>query len=259
MKIKFQKYQGTGNDFIIINNNDLLFPINNRSFIKRLCNRRFGIGSDGLILINPSKNTDFEMLYFNSDGNVGSMCGNGARCSVKFAQNNKIITDKTLFNAFDGNHRANIHNNTISLSMCDVSNIKTYGEDLFLDTGSPHYVKIVKNLENLDVYNQGKSIRNRNEFFKHGVNVNFVKIISEKEFEVRTFERGVEDETLSCGTGVTAVALSMHYLNKTLLNNLKIKTKGGVLDVKFIQNNNRYEKIILSGNVELIFEGEIDM
>ena len=126
MKIKFQKYQGTGNDFIIINNNDLLFPINNRSFIKRLCNRKFGIGSDGLILINPSKNTDFEMLYFNSDGNVGSMCGNGARCSVKFAQNNKIITDKTLFNAFDGNHRANIHNNTISLSMCDVSNIKTY-------------------------------------------------------------------------------------------------------------------------------------
>ena len=111
--------------------------------------------------------------------------------------------DKTLFNAFDGNHRANIHNNTVSLSMNDVSDIKTYGEDLFLDTGSPHYVKIVKNLENLDVYNHGKSIRNRYEFFKHGVNVNFVKIISEKEFEVRTFERGVEDETLSCGTGVT--------------------------------------------------------
>jgi diaminopimelate epimerase len=143
--------------------------------------------------------------------------------------------------------------------MCDVSNIKTYGDDLFLDTGSPHYVKIVKNLENLDVYNQGKLIRNSNEFFKHGVNVNFVKIISEKEFEVRTFERGVEDETLSCGTGVTAVALSMHYSNKTSLNNLKIKTKGGVLDVKFNLNNNRYEKIILSGNVELIFEGEIDM
>ncbi|MDG1973945.1 MAG: diaminopimelate epimerase [Flavobacteriaceae bacterium] len=259
MKIKFQKYQGTGNDFIIINNNDLLFPTNNRSFIKRLCNRKFGIGSDGLILINPSKNTDFEMLYFNSDGNLGSMCGNGARCSVKFAQNNKIVTDKTLFNAFDGNHRANIHNNTVSLSMNDVSDIKTYGEDLFLDTGSPHYVKIVKNLENFDVYNQGKLIRNSNEFFRHGVNINFVKIISEKEFEVRTFERGVEDETLSCGTGVTAVALSMHYLNKTLLNNLKIKTKGGVLDVKFIKNNNRYEKIILSGNVELIFEGEIDM
>jgi len=259
MKIKFQKYQGTGNDFIIINNNDLLFQTNNKSFIKRLCNRKFGIGSDGLILINPSKNTDFEMLYFNSDGNLGSMCGNGARCSVKFAQNNNIVTDKTLFNAFDGNHRANIHNNTVSLSMNDVSDIKTYGEDLFLDTGSPHYVKIVKNLENFDVYNEGKLIRNSNEFFKHGVNVNFVKIISEKEFEVRTFERGVEDETLSCWTGVTAVALSMHYLNKTLLNNLKIKTKGGVLDVKFIQNNNRYEKIILSGNVELIFEGEIDM
>ena len=259
MKIKFQKYQGTGNDFIIINNNDLLFPANNRSFIKRLCNRKYGIGSDGLILINPSKNTDFEMLYFNSDGNLGSMCGNGARCSVKFAQNNKIVSDKTLFNAFDGNHHANIHNNIVSLSMKDVSDIKTYGEDLFLDTGSPHYVKIVKNLENFDVYNEGKLIRNSNEFFKHGVNVNFVKIISEKEFEVRTFERGVEDETLSCGTGVTAVALSMHYSNKTILNNLKIKTKGGVLDVKFIQNNNRYEKIILSGNVELIFEGEIDM
>ena len=259
MKIKFQKYQGTGNDFIIIDNKSLDFPIQNSSLINRLCNRKFGIGSDGLIIINPSENTDFEMLYFNSDGKLGSMCGNGARCSVKFAQTNNIINKETIFSAYDGNHSATIFDHNVSLSMIDVEVIKTYGNDLFLDTGSPHYVKIVESLDNFNVVNEGKKIRNSTEFINNGVNVNFVKILSEREFEVRTYERGVEGETLSCGTGVTAVALAMFNSGKTDSKKVKIKTKGGELFVEFDTNGERYFDIKLTGGVKMIFSGEINI
>ena len=256
MKIKFQKYQGTGNDFIIIDNRSLKFPITNTKLIKRLCDRKIGIGSDGLIVINPSKNTDFDMLYFNSDGNLGSMCGNGARCSVKFAQNNDFIKRETIFNAFDGNHSATITGNMVYLSMKNVKDIKTYGKDLFLDTGSPHYVRIVDELDDFDVYNNGRKVRNSPVFKKKGINVNFVKVISESEFYVRTYERGVENETLSCGTGVTAVALAMYNLGVTKLKHIKINTKGGILSVKFMPKDYGFEKIILSGNVDFVFKGE---
>ena len=259
MKIKFQKYQGTGNDFIIINNNRLSFPNKNKDLIRCLCDRKFGIGSDGLILINPSAKTDFEMLYFNSDGNLGSMCGNGARCSVKFAQNQKIIKSNTIFNACDGNHNATINKDLITLSMKPVDKIKTFNNDLFLDTGSPHYIRIVENIEDFDVYNEGKLIRNSSEFKDEGVNVNFVQIISENEFSVRTFERGVEDETLSCGTGVTAVALAMFHLKKTNSKKLKIKTRGGELTVEFNNSENGYSEIYLTGSVKMIFSGEIEI
>ncbi|MBT4958513.1 MAG: diaminopimelate epimerase [Flavobacteriaceae bacterium] len=259
MKIKFQKYQGTGNDFIIINNNRLSFPNKNKDLIKHLCDRKFGIGSDGLILINPSAKTDFEMLYFNSDGNLGSMCGNGARCSVKFAQNQKIIKSNTIFNACDGNHNATINKDLITLSMKPVDKIKTFNNDLFLDTGSPHYIRFVENIEGFNVYNEGKLIRNSSEFKDEGVNVNFVQIISENEFSVRTFERGVEDETLSCGTGVTAVALAMFHLKKTNSKKLKIKTRGGELTVEFNNSENGYSEIYLTGSVKMIFSGEIEI
>ena len=259
MKIKFQKYQGTGNDFIIINNNRLSFPNKNKDLIKHLCDRKFGIGSDGLILINPSAKTDFEMLYFNSDGNLGSMCGNGARCSVKFAQNQKIIKSNTIFNACDGNHNATINKDLITLSMKPVDKIKTFNNDLFLDTGSPHYIRFVENIEGFNVYNEGKLIRNSSEFKDEGVNVNFVQIISENEFSVRTFERGVEDETLSCGTGVTAVTLAMFHLKKTNSKKLKIKTRGGELTVEFNNSENGYSEIYLTGSVKMIFSGEIEI
>ena len=259
MKIKFQKYQGTGNDFIIINNNRLSFPNKNKDLIKHFCDRKFGIGSDGLILINPSAKTDFEMLYFNSDGNLGSMCGNGARCSVKFAQNQKIIKSNTIFNACDGNHNATINKDLITLSMKPVDKIKTFNNDLFLDTGSPHYIRFVENIEGFNVYNEGKLIRNSSEFKDEGVNVNFVQIISENEFSVRTFERGVEDETLSCGTGVTAVALAMFHLKKTNSKKLKIKTRGGELTVEFNNSENGYSEIYLTGSVKMIFSGEIEI
>ncbi|MDC1396445.1 diaminopimelate epimerase, partial [Flavobacteriaceae bacterium] len=213
MIIKFQKYQGTGNDFIIIDNTDLSFPSENISLIKQLCDRKFGIGCDGLILINPSDSSDYLMNYYNSDGNLGSMCGNGARCSVKFAQNINIIKNKTVFTAFDGLHDALIYDDQITLSMKPVNDIINYGNDLFLDTGSPHYVQLVSDIENIDVFSQGRLIRNNSIFKNNGVNVNFVQVISKSEFSVRTYERGVENETLSCGTGVTAVALAMFELN----------------------------------------------
>ena len=260
MKIKFQKYQGTGNDFIIINNNTLSFPNKNKDLIRCLCDRKFGIGSDGLILINPSAITDFEMIYFNSDGNLGSMCGNGARCSVKFAQNQKIIKSNTIFNACDGKHSAKIIENNVFLSLKNVSNIKVYNKDLFIDTGSPHYIKIVDDLKNYDVYNEGKKIRNSSRFNDNGgVNVNFVQVISSSEFSIRTFERGVENETLSCGTGVTAVALAMFHLKKTHLKKMKIKTRGGELTVNFNVSKNGYKDIYLTGSVEMIFSGEIEI
>ena len=260
MKIKFQKFQGTGNDFIIIDNTDLSFPSKNNKLIKKLCDRKFGIGSDGLILINPSTDSDFEMIYFNSDGYKGSMCGNGARCSVQFAKKNKIIVSETTsFNAYDGGHYASIDQNTISLSMSPVTDIKNYNEDLFLDTGSPHFVKIVDNLSDYNVFENGNKIRNNSLFAENGVNVNFVEQISENEFSVRTYERGVENETLSCGTGVTAVAISMFHLGKTNSNNIKISTKGGNLSVEFKHDNKGYFDIKLIGKVELIFSGEFEI
>tara|TARA_B110000444_G_scaffold25102_1_gene20793 strand:+ start:4671 stop:5450 length:780 start_codon:yes stop_codon:yes gene_type:complete len=259
MKIKFQKYQGTGNDFIIINNINLNFPVKDKSLINRLCNRKFGIGSDGLILINPSEKNDFDMLYFNSDGSLGSMCGNGARCSVKFAQNNNIIYDKAVFGAFDGNHTGTILGGSVFLSMNDVRKVKYFGNDLFLDTGSPHFIQIVDDLDNFNVFDHGSKIRNSPKFKQEGVNVNFVKVISNSEFYVRTYERGVENETLSCGTGVTAVALAMYKLGLTSLKKIKIKTKGGILNVEFKPKADGFEKIILSGDVVLVYEGYIEI
>ena len=259
MIIKFQKYQGTGNDFIIIDNTDLSFPSENISLIKQLCDRKFGIGCDGLILINPSDSSDYLMNYYNSDGNLGSMCGNWARCSVKFAQNLNIIKNKTVFTAFDGLHDALISDDQITLSMKPVNDIINYGNDLFLNTGSPHYVQLVSDIENFDVLNQGRLIRNNSIFKNNGVNVNFVQVISKSEFSVRTYERGVENETLSCGTGVTAVALAMFELNKTSLNKLKIATRGGDLSVEFNKCSKGYDNIKLTGNVKMVYSGEIQI
>lgn len=259
MKIKFQKYQGTGNDFIIIDNTNLSFPSENNSLIKKLCDRKYGIGCDGLILINPSKSSDFLMNYYNSDGNLGSMCGNGARCSVKFAQNLNIINNKTVFTAYDGLHDALIFDNLITLSMKPVRDIKSFGNDLFLDTGSPHYVKIVSDIEKINVLKEGRIVRNNSVFKKEGVNVNFVQIISDSKFNVRTYERGVENETLSCGTGVTAVALAMFELNKTPLNKVKILTKGGNLEVEFNKTSKVYNNIKLTGIVNMVYSGEIQI
>lgn len=257
MKIHFDKYQGTGNDFIMIDNRDLLFPKTNISLIKEFCDRRFGIGADGLILLENSEEVDFNMVYFNADGNEGTMCGNGGRCIVAFANKLGIINKNTTFNAIDGLHYATIDHNIVNLQMTDVTNIEVFENHSFLNTGSPHHVTFCDSVEDLNVKELGSKIRNGAPYFKEGTNVNFVKQISEDSFKVRTYERGVEDETLACGTGVTAVAIAAHQINKTVSNSIKLKVLGGNLEVSFEKDGNSYKNVFLKGPAQFVFEGNI--
>ncbi len=259
MQLSFYKYQGTGNDFIIIDNRQLIFRKNDTKLIAELCNRKFGIGADGLVLLELSDLHDFTMVYYNADGHEGSMCGNGGRCIVAFAKYLKIIDNSTVFDAVDGVHQANIENNTVSLKMNDVSAIQEISDELFLDTGSPHHITFVDNLEKVDVKTIGKEIRYGAPYFDQGTNVNFVEQKDKNTFKVRTYERGVEDETLSCGTGVTAVAIASHKAKKTNTNNISLETLGGSLEVSFTVDNNIYKNVFLKGSAILVFKGEINI
>lgn len=264
MRVRFYKYQGTGNDFILIDNRSMEFK-NDTKGIERLCDRKFGIGADGLIFLENSSNPedDFKMVYFNADGKESSMCGNGGRCVVHFAKLLGIINEKTVFSAIDGTHKAKIENELVHLQMQDVPEIKQMQDSYFLDTGSPHHIVFTSEIKKLDVKAEGAKIRNNSTYQEQGVNVNFVSLSSaleNKHLFVRTFERGVEDETLSCGTGVTAVALATHFSEKTTDTTVFIETLGGKLSVSFtpsIEPGNGYENIWLSGPVELVFKGEI--
>ncbi|RYF94537.1 MAG: diaminopimelate epimerase [Chitinophagaceae bacterium] len=260
MFLKFHKYQGTGNDFIILDNRKGEFSSLNTEQINFLCNRRFGIGADGLMLLNSKQGYDFEMKYFNADGRESSMCGNGGRCLVKFAYHLGIHKNTYLFDAIDGNHEAEIDlDGTVSLKMKDVPKIRHISGDYIIDTGSPHYIKMVSDLDKLDVFKDGRSIRNSNLFKKEGINVNFVEQVGDDEIAVRTYERGVEDETLSCGTGVTAAALACYH-NETGFNDVMVNTKGGKLNVEYDRlNNDSYSNIWLSGPAEKVFEGEVEI
>ncbi len=256
MLVEFFKYQGTGNDFIIIDDRKNIFDLNDNSLISALCERRMGIGADGLILLQNHNELDFNMIYFNSDGIQSSMCGNGGRCIVHFAQLLGIIKDVTNFMAIDGEHKAVINNDNISIKMQDVANIRTLDGGFFLDTGSPHFVKFVDNLIDLDVNVQGKKIRNSKYFKSEGVNVNFV--LDDKFTEIRTYERGVESETLSCGTGVVAAAICKHYNNVTEEETISLHSKGGSLVVDFEYLNGIYQNIWLTGDVNLVYAGEFE-
>ena len=205
VKIPFFKYQGTGNDFVMIDNRMGEFPFQEKQRISAICDRRFGVGADGVIVLQNHNTADFVMHYFNADGQLGSFCGNGGRCVVAFAKHLGIIDKQTNFAAFDGFHDATISGNIVSLSMRDVDNVQTYPTHAFLDTGSPHYIEFVKDTKNLDVRTQGALIAHNDTYGEGGTNVNFVEVGEAREIQVRTFERGVENETLSCGTGVTAV------------------------------------------------------
>ena len=254
--IKFYKYQGTGNDFVMIDNRDLHFP-KDKNFIKKLCDRRFGIGGDGLILLENDEKADFKMVYYNSDGNESTMCGNGGRCLVAFAHFLDIFEERTTFEAIDGLHEAEIKNGMVKLKMIDVNTISADGENFVLNTGSPHFVQSVSDLENYDVRTLGNKIRNSATYQKEGINVNFVEKVSENEIFVRTYERGVEDETYSCGTGATAAALV--YLKDKDLNEVAVKVLGGNLRIYAEQNNDSFKNIWLEGPAQQVFRGEINI
>ncbi len=254
--IHFYKYQGTGNDFIMIDDRKQQFNENNEVLIAHLCDRRFGVGADGLILLRRHAETDFEMIYFNADGRLASLCGNGSRCAVHFANFLGIIDEKTTFKTVEGNLDAYILYGLIHLRMPDVVNIQMTGDHFLIKTGSPHYICFVDEIENLNVYEQGREIRYSKPFAKEGINVNFVKPISDSEIFVRTYERGVEDETLSCGTGVTASAIA--YSLKNAKSPVNIKTPGGDLQISFRKmNDQKFTDIYLIGPAQQVFEGTI--
>lgn len=256
-KIKFYKYQGAGNDFILIDNRNGLFDSVNETLIKHLCDRRFGIGADGLMLLQDSKNFDFQMIYFNADGREGSMCGNGGRCIVAFARDLGIIKQKTVFLAVDGEHHADINNNQVNLGMIDVHQIKKDGEAFVLYTGSPHYVLTVDNLVELDVYQKGHTIRNNDTYRREGINVNFIEKEGDGYF-LRTFERGVEDETYACGTGATAAAMAVAF-KEGLEGHLEIPIRvlGGQLYISFHKEGENFTDVMLKGPATFVYEGFI--
>ncbi|BAV07181.1 diaminopimelate epimerase [Filimonas lacunae] len=260
MELQFYKYQGTGNDFVIIDNRDNAISLTTEQ-VHKLCDRRFGIGADGLMLLGSKEGYDFEMVYYNADGRESSMCGNGGRCLVKFAYHMGIHKGKYHFIATDGPHDATIEDNQwVHLKMKDVDGIKQHFSDSILNTGSPHYVKPVggHKLDHFNVFAEGKAIRYNDTYAKEGINVNFVEELPKGIF-VRTYERGVEDETLSCGTGVTASALVFAH-NDNGFNRVEVKTLGGHLAVEFDKTGeDTFRNIWLCGPAEFVFKGTINI
>lgn len=252
--MKFYKYQGTGNDFIMVDNRSNIFDIKNTILIEKLCHRRFGIGADGFILLENEQGFDFKMVYFNSDGNQSSMCGNGGRCIVKFAHDIGVIGDKTSFLAIDGPHDAYIEKGLVHLKMIDVNQIENNEDHFYMNTGSPHYVKTVKDIKDFPVYEEGKKIRNNDRFKEKGTNVNFTEK-KEDILHVRTYERGVEDETYSCGTGVTAAAIAASYTGMS--SPIRINTLGGELSISFSKTTEGFNNVFLIGPAQKVFEGNL--
>src|SRR5215213_861467 len=248
MHIQFYKYQGTGNDFVIMDNRDKTYDSLTKEQVKFLCDRRFGIGGDGLMLLNAHPDYDFEMKYYNSDGKESSMCGNGGRCLSKFANDIGIVQTDYKFLAIDGVHEASLNTDgTVALLMKDVDHIKYDHGNYILNTGSPHFIHMEEDVMHLDVFKKGREIRYSKEFEKDGINVNFVQRTGhEDKIIVRTYERGVEAETLSCGTGVTAAAI-VCYHNDNGFNSVDVQTKGGMLNVEFDKIGDSYKNIWLNG------------
>jgi diaminopimelate epimerase len=258
MNFTFYKYQGTGNDFILIDNRRNLFKAD-RETIAQLCHRRFGIGADGLILLENEPSFDFKMVYFNSDGNPSSMCGNGGRCIVAFAKFLGLAGRICRFLAVDGEHLASIDGDNVSLKMKDVSDVEKGDGFYYLDTGSPHYVKLVSDIEKMDVFRDGRAVRYNDRFKEVGTNVNFLQNFGDHIF-VRTYERGVEDETYSCGTGVTAAGLVASLEGIAQGGDCTVKTIGGDLKVSFKkQDETSFRDIWLTGPALQVFKGEINV
>lgn len=262
MLIRFYKYHGAGNDFIIIDNREeLIDPAND--LVHRLCDRHFGIGADGLILLENDDTTDFSMRYFNADGNEGTMCGNGGRCIVLFAARLGLIDRETRFTAIDGLHQAEINgletdSAVVKLKMGDVENFMQKQNQWIIDTGSPHLVLPVENLDEIDIYAEGKKIRYSELFADEGINVNFVQK-SGREINIRTYERGVENETLACGTGSVAAAIAGYSENNSAVSPMVIRARGGVLKVYLQKEDNKFTDIWLEGPATQVFTGQINI
>lgn len=260
MQLEFYKYQGAGNDFVMIDNRSGFFPKENTQLVAHLCDRRFGIGGDGLILLENDSDTDFKMVYYNSDGNQSSMCGNGGRCLVAFAKDLEVIEDKTTFIATDGLHHASFEDNgLVSLQMIDVPTIAIKNDHSFLNTGSPHHVQMVEDLEHYNIKEEGAAIRYGELYGAAGSNINFVKKIDDTTFRLRTYERGVEDETLACGTGATAVAIAMNATGQTNATAINVNVEGGKLVVSFDKGENGFTNVFLKGPAEFVFKGTIEV
>jgi len=257
MQQTFFKYQGTGNDFVMIDNRQQKFDKNDTQHIMFLCDRRFGVGADGLILLENHPEHDFKMVYFNADGNQSTMCGNGGRCLVAFAKQLGVIKDSAIFEAIDGLHHATIYDDKVRLQMLDVDTIEKYKTHVFLNTGSPHHVQFETQIEDFNIKEKGAKIRYAEPYNDAGSNVNFVKKETNGAFRVRTYERGVENETLSCGTGVTAVAIAMHHIGETEKKHITLNVEGGTLEVRFDFINNTYSNVWLIGPAKFVYKGII--
>ncbi|MEX0985907.1 MAG: diaminopimelate epimerase [Bacteroidales bacterium] len=260
MKLQFSKYHGTGNDFIMVDSRKNVMKNRSSRVISNICDRHFGIGADGLIILDESDTVDFSMIYYNADGHPGSMCGNGGRCITAFANRSGWIKEHCSFEAADGIHKASIlPDGNIKLEMRDVTGFSKIKEGYFLDTGSPHLVLFVEDVENLDVFNLGREKRYSKEF-KEGTNVNFVQL-DDHEIYVRTYERGVENETLSCGTGVVASAIAASLQTARYGREINVKTKGGKLHVIFEPGTvaHGFRNIYLTGPATNVFDGTINL
>ena len=265
MKFEFSKYQATGNDFILIDNRAGQYSFTKEQ-ITRLCHRKFGIGADGLILIEKHPELDFNLIYYNSDGSQ-SLCGNGCRAGVNMAASLGMVKGKARFNAYDGAHEAEVYpDDIVKLKMNDVAEVKALGEDMFLDTGSPHYIKFINAIEDYPVYEEGRKVRFGESFKPGGTNANFVEILAENAIFVRTYERGVENETLSCGTGVVAAALASSLRGHS--SPVKIGTLGGQLTVQFKKGSQNstpagqpggFSDIFLIGPAKLVYQGSMEL
>jgi len=258
MKIPFDKYQGAGNDFVIIDDRPRAFEAGRSELIRRLCDRRFGIGADGLILITLHDRADYEMAYFNADGKLGSMCGNGARCAAHFALGHRIAGPRQRFMAYDGIHEAEVAGGTVSLRISDVTEYRTIDGNYFIDTGSPHYIVFATGIDRIDVDAEGGKLRRSPLFAPGGTNVNFVETTGDGLY-VRTFERGVEEETLACGTGVTAAAIAAVLKGYFKAGPVNVKVRGGNLRVDLEVRDDRITNILLTGPATKVFEGSIEV
>tara|TARA_B100000989_G_scaffold69270_2_gene48369 strand:- start:1008 stop:1808 length:801 start_codon:yes stop_codon:yes gene_type:complete len=259
MKIDFFKYEGTGNDFVIIDNRGLTFQKKDKTLIQNICDRKKGVGSDGLILLENHDKLDFSMIYFNADGSESGFCGNGSRCITHLANNLNIINDNAKFNAIDGIHESKIANGRISVKMNDVlkSEIFKYNDKYnttFIDTGSPHLIRIYENIDSIDIVKEARELKLKYSEYTDGLNINFCEI-SDSKIKLRTYERGVEDETLSCGTGAVASTIFLKDSGLVRHGKLEILMKGGLLCVELNNEKNLFSDIWLSGEVNMVFKG----